>query len=145
MAKTYTFNSGTRMINWLFTAMTRLGLGAAYRHVLTVRGRKSGKLYSTPVDVVESGGDRWLVAAYGVAGWVRNVQASGDVTLSRGSRSESFKAQPVGVSEAVPVLREYLLQVPITRPYFDAAPDSPDDSLAAEVPKHPVFRLVPLE
>jgi hypothetical protein len=51
-----------RPINWVFRTMTRLGLGASYRHILTVRGRKTGRQYSTPVDVMQVGGQRWLVA-----------------------------------------------------------------------------------
>jgi deazaflavin-dependent oxidoreductase (nitroreductase family) len=144
MAKTYRFGSGPRFINRLFRVMTRLGLGAPYRHVLTVRGRKTGRPYSIPVDVVEFGGDKWLVAPYGVVNWVRNVRASGEVTLTRGSHSDRFRVEEVGVPEAVLVLRNYLSEVPVTRPYFDAAPDSPDEAIAAELPKHPVFRLIPL-
>jgi len=77
--------------------MTRLGLGASYRFILTVPGRKTGHLYSTPVDVIEAAGERWLVAGYGPAGWVRNARAAREVTLSRGGRSEKF-----GVDEADP-------------------------------------------
>jgi hypothetical protein len=39
--------------------MTRFGLGASYRYILTVPVRKTRRLYSTPVDVIEVGGDRW--------------------------------------------------------------------------------------
>ena len=53
MAKTYRLSPGTRLINSLFRALTRLGLGASYRHILTVPGRKTGRLYSTPVDIIE--------------------------------------------------------------------------------------------
>jgi len=67
MAKTYRHHSGTRLINSWFHTLTRLGLGASYRHMLTVRGRKTGRLHSTPVDVIEAGGHRWLVAGYGPA------------------------------------------------------------------------------
>jgi hypothetical protein len=41
------------------------------------------------------------------------------------------------------VLRKYMTEIRVTRPYFDAAPDSPDDAIAAELPKHAVFRLIP--
>lgn len=143
MAKTYRFGLGPRVINWLFRVMTRLALGASYRHILTVRGRKTGRLYSIPVDVVESGGHKWLVAPYGAGNWVKNVRVSGEVTLSRGNRTERFEAQEAGPAEAVPVIRKYLAEVPVTRPYFDAGPDSPDEAIAGELPKHPVFRLVP--
>jgi hypothetical protein len=33
----------------------------------------------------------------------------------------------------------------VTRPYFDATPDSSDAAIAAELPRHAVFRLIPLE
>ena len=31
----------------------------------------------------------------------------------------------------------------VTRAYFDATPDSPDEEVAAELPRHSVFRLIP--
>jgi hypothetical protein len=46
-------------------------------------------------------------------------------------------------ADAVPVLRRYMAQIHVTRPYFDAAPDSPDDAIKAELPRHPVFQLTP--
>jgi len=50
MANTYRRHLGTRLINWWFRTLTKLGLGASYRHILTVPGRKTGRLHSTPVD-----------------------------------------------------------------------------------------------
>ena len=143
MAKTYKLNLGTRLVNWVFRTMTRLGLGASYRQILTVPGRKTGRLYSTPVDVMEVGGDRWLVAGYGPVNWVRNARAAGEVTLSRGGRTEKYRIAEASPAEAVPVLRKYLTDVRVVRPYFDAAPDAPDEALEAELSRHPVFRLVP--
>ena len=75
MAKTYRLGRGTRLVNTLFQTMTRLGLGASYRHILTGPGRKTGRLHSTPVDIIQVSGERWLVAGYGPAGWVRNARA----------------------------------------------------------------------
>jgi hypothetical protein len=43
--------------------------------------------------------------------------------------------------ESLPVLREYLREVPVVRPYFDATAESSDDVLAAEARRHPVFCL----
>ncbi|MGD0219844.1 MAG: nitroreductase/quinone reductase family protein [Acidimicrobiales bacterium] len=63
--------------------MTRLGIGANYRHILTVRGRRTGEVRSTPVDVMDLAGNRWLVAPYGISNWVRNVRVSGEVSLTR--------------------------------------------------------------
>ena len=144
MAKTYRLSPGTRLINSLFRALTRVGLGASYRHILTVPGRKSGRLYSTPVDIIELDGQRWLVAGYGPTNWVRNVRAAGEVTLSRGRRSERFRAEEADRPAAVPVLRTYMREIRVTRPYFDASPDSADEEVAAELARHSVFRLIPV-
>jgi deazaflavin-dependent oxidoreductase (nitroreductase family) len=141
MAKTYRLTHGARLINSVFGLMTRLGRGASYRYVLTVPGRTTGRLYSTPVDVIETAGDRWLVAAYGPTNWVRNTRAAGEVTLSRGGRSEKFRVVEPDAQTAIPALRAYIDQIKVTRPYFDAAPDSPDSTIAAELKRHPVFRL----
>jgi deazaflavin-dependent oxidoreductase (nitroreductase family) len=143
MAKTYRWNVGSRLVNAVFRLMTRLGLGASYRHVLTVPGRKTGRLYSTPVDVLELGGDRWLVAGYGPVSWVRNARAAGEVTLSRGGNSETFRVGEATAQTAIPVLRAYIGEIKVTRPYFDANADSPDEAIAAEVKRHAVFRLIP--
>jgi deazaflavin-dependent oxidoreductase (nitroreductase family) len=142
MARTYSLNPGTRLINWVFRTMTRLGLGASYRQILTVPGRKTGRFYSTPVDVMEVDGDRWLVAGYGPVNWVLNARAAGEVTLGRGGRTDRYQVAEAAPAEAVPVLRKYLTEVRVIRPYFDAAPDAPYEDLEAELPRHAVLRLV---
>ena len=141
MAKTYAIGTSTRIINRIFRWMTQVGLGASYRHILTVRGRKSGQLRSTPVDVMAHEGSRWLVAGYGPANWVANARAAGEVTLSRGGRSEVLAVQETSPSESVPVLRKYMREVQVTRRYFDAQPTDPDDAIAAELSRHPVLKL----
>jgi deazaflavin-dependent oxidoreductase (nitroreductase family) len=143
MAKTYRRHLGTRLINWWFRTLTKLGLGAPYRQILTVPGRKTGRLHSTPVDVIEVGGQRWLVAGYGPANWMLNTRAHGQVTLSRGRHAETYKVEEVGAEGAIPVLRKYIAEIRVTRAYFDATPNSSDEAVAAELPRHAVFRLIP--
>jgi hypothetical protein len=93
--------------------------------------------------VIEVGGDRWLVAGYGPANWVLNTRAHGKVTLRRGRHSEIYKVEEVGAEDAIPVLRKYIAEIRLTRPYFDAIPSSPDEAVAAELSRHAVFRLIP--
>jgi deazaflavin-dependent oxidoreductase (nitroreductase family) len=145
MAKTYHRHTGARLINRWFTALTRIGLGASYRHILTVPGRTSGRPHSTPVDVIETNEYRWLVAGYGPANWVLNTRAAGHVQLARGGRTSRYAVQEASPEDAVPVLRAYLSKIRVTRAYFDATPDSPDEKIAAELPRHPVFRLTPTD
>lgn len=143
MARIYRQNIATRVTNWVFTTLTRLGMGASYRHLLTVRGRQTGRLHTTPVDVMETGGQRWLVAGYGPADWVRNARAAGEVTLSRGGHQRQYAIAEPAPGEAVPVLRKYMTDIRVTRRYFDATAASPDSQIEAELVRHPVLRLIP--
>jgi hypothetical protein len=88
-------------------------------------------------------GSRWLVAGYGPANWVLNTRAAGEVTLSPGGPSETYKVEEAGAEDAVPVLRKYIAEIRVTRPYFDATPGSSDKDVAAALPRHAVFRLIP--
>ncbi|MGH2580286.1 MAG: nitroreductase family deazaflavin-dependent oxidoreductase [Actinomycetota bacterium] len=140
MAKTFKVGLVTRLANLPFKIMTRLGLGLDDRHLLSVR--ESGKVHSVPVDVMRTGDRRWLVAPYGVVGWVRNARAAGEVSLARGGRRETVRIEELGPEESVAVLRKYLEEVPVTRPYFDVTPDSSNEAFAVEARKHPVFRII---
>ena len=145
MAKKYRLGIWRRSANVLVRCLLRVGLGPRHTYLLSVRGRRTGRLHSTPVTLVEEENQRWLVAPYGEVGWVRNARAVGQVTLSRGGRIERAAIFEVQPAEAAPVLRRYVMQVPITRPYFDVRPDSSLEAFLAEALRHPVFRIVPEE
>ena len=141
--KEYRLGRGTRAANTLFSVMTRLGLGASYRRLLTVTGRSSGLPRTTPVDVMNHDGTTWLVAPYGEVNWVKNLRAAGTAELRRGRHVQSFDAEEVGAELAAPVIRQYIARVPVTRAYWGASPDATVDELREEARKHPVFRLTP--
>jgi hypothetical protein len=98
-------------------------------------------MHTTPVTLIEEGGQRWLVAPYGPVNWVRNARAAGQVTLTRGRRSETVTVVELSPVESAPVLKEYLKQVPVVRPFFNVTPESPLEAFIAEAPKHPVFQI----
>lgn len=141
MAREYELTPLRRLLNWLARFLIQLGLPPKHREMLQVRGRKTGKLYSTPIALVDRDGERYLVAPYGEVGWVRNARAAGKVTLSRGRKSQTYALEEVRPDESAPVLREYIRIEPITRPFFAARESSPLEEFAAEAEKHPVFRL----
>ncbi len=109
--------------------------------MLTVPGRKSGTPWSTPVSIVRSGDERWLVAPYGERNWVLNARAAGRVELERGRSRERLAVEEIPPEAAVPVLREYYRRFRVTRPFFSVTLDSPDADWLAEAPRHPVFRM----
>jgi deazaflavin-dependent oxidoreductase (nitroreductase family) len=131
-----------RALNALVRPLARLGLTGPRTHLLTVRGRTSGRLWSTPVSIVAEAGERWLVAPYGDRNWVRNARAAGWVELRRGRRRERLTVEELPPWEAVPVLRRYYELARVTRPFFDVTLDSPEQEWLAEAPRHPVFRLI---
>jgi deazaflavin-dependent oxidoreductase (nitroreductase family) len=139
---TYRLSPVRRTVNALVRVLLRAGLGPPRTYLLTVPGRRTGQPRSTPVTLVESGGQRWLVAPYGATSWVRNARAAGRVTLARGRRSETAILVELDPEESAPVLRQYVREVPITRPFFGAGPDAPLAAFAAEAPRHPVFRIM---
>jgi len=142
VAARYQRGLARRAGNGLVRMLLRRGLGPARTYLLTVTGRRSGAPRSTPVTLVEEGGRRWLVAPYGEVAWVRNLRAAGKATLARGGRTETVAVREIKPEEAAPVLKWYVTRVPITRPYFDAKPESDLAAFRAEAPRHPVFAIV---
>lgn len=61
MAKTYRHTLPRRLANALMHGLLRIGVAPKTTVLLTVPGRRSGKPHSTPVTLVEEGGQRWLV------------------------------------------------------------------------------------
>lgn len=142
MPKTYHINSAVRFSNHLVSSLVRRGIGPRQRYILTVQGRKSGKLHFTIASVVEDQGQRWLVAPYGEVGWVRNARVVGRVTLTRGKQSETVSIVEADPHASAPILKKYLSIEPITASYFEAQRDSPVEAFEAEAARHPVFRLL---
>jgi deazaflavin-dependent oxidoreductase (nitroreductase family) len=143
MAKTYRLGLARRLVNALVAGLLRAGLAGGHTYLLSVPGRRSGRIYSTPVILIEDG-ERWLVAPYGEVSWVRNARAAGRASLKRGRHREAITVSEVGPQESAPVLRAYLRQVRVVRPFFDASPDAPLEAFVAEAGRHPVFRIEPV-
>jgi len=137
MAQTYRLSGARRLVKRRGQATRAARMGGPPH--LRPHGARSGKLYETPVTLIENG-ERWLVAPYGEVGWVRNARAAGEVQL-RARRSETLQIEEVAPTAAAPVLRRYLQQVQVVRPFFDITPTSPLEAFEGEAPRHPVFRL----
>ena len=110
-----------RLVNAVFTFLIGIGLAPAQSRILSVSGRRTGREYRTPVNLVLREGQRYLVSPYGDRAWTLNARAAGSVTLRRGSTVETVTLQELDATEAGPVLRQYVWENAITRPFFDAA------------------------
>jgi F420H(2)-dependent quinone reductase len=71
--------------NKIFVAMSRLGMryGPERPVVLTVRGRKSGKLRSTPITPMVIDGKHFVVEGFPGADWVKNAGLVKDGRIRR--------------------------------------------------------------
>jgi deazaflavin-dependent oxidoreductase (nitroreductase family) len=133
-----------RAFNKLFGLLVGLGLALPHNYLLEVRGRKSGRLYSTPVDVLERDGRRFLVAGRGQTQWVRNAAASGTVSLKKGRSSRDFRVYAVPDEEKPEILKAYLDRFKLTvQRYFPVPAGSPAESFRPFVTRYPVFELIP--
>jgi len=142
MARTYKVTFGRRLANSILITLLHLGVKLNGTYLLNIPGRKSGKIHTVPIGLIEKNGQRWLVAPYGPVNWVLNARAAGQVTLSPGRTSETVTIVELDPKESAPVLMEYLKQFPYLKPYFDVAPESSLDAFESEAPRHPVFHIV---
>ena len=122
----------------LNVAILRRGLKIGSQYLLSVRGRKSGEVRSTPISIATIAGSRYIVAAFSEAAWVQNVRAAGAGTLGRGRNIEQVRLVELPVEERGPVLRGFLRQVKGGVRFFGSA--DPDVVVAA-ADRYPVFRL----
>jgi deazaflavin-dependent oxidoreductase (nitroreductase family) len=131
-----------RLFNSIIGALVRLGIGLPNMRVLEVRGRKSGKLHTLPVDLLSDNGKLYLVAPRGRAEWVRNAEASGSVVLRRGRRVEQYQLRALSDAEKPPILKAYLdhFRREVQR-FFPLAAGSPADAFAALASRYPAFEL----
>lgn len=131
------------VFNRAISGLMALGVSVRGSRVLEVKGRKSGQWRSTPVNLLEVDGSRYLVAPRGTTQWVRNVRVAGGGRLKLGQKTEEFKATEIVGDAAVPLLRAYLRKWKweVGAFFGGVGPDSSDAELLAVVPDHPVFKL----
>ena len=142
MATAYRLTFFQRAFNASVKLWVRLGLPPRKYHLMSVAGRRSSRVHTTPVSVVEEGGQRWLVCPYGEREWVKNVRVAGRVTLTRGSYKQNCTAsEELDPHLGAAVLRAYCRAEPVTRKFFRAGPASSLAEFAAEASLHPIFRL----
>src|ERR1700694_4907373 len=78
----------------------RLGVPLGPNALLSVRGRKSGVLRTTPVARVKVDGRTWIIGTFGDVNWVRNLRAAGEGVLTVGRRRESMRATELSRAES---------------------------------------------
>jgi deazaflavin-dependent oxidoreductase (nitroreductase family) len=136
-------SAAEKAFNRAFGFIAGLGLAPSFIYLLEVKGRKSGKQYSTAVNLLELNGKQFLVAPRGRTQWVKNAEASGEVTLKRGRRRK-FRLRPLGESEKPEVLKLYLTNYKgAVQRFFPIPPNASLEAFAKIASGYPVFELIP--
>jgi deazaflavin-dependent oxidoreductase (nitroreductase family) len=132
----------SHVFNPLITGLNRLGFGIAGSETLSVRGRKSGEMRTTPVNPFEVDGRTYLLAPRGTTQWARNLRVAGEGELRRGRRVRRFKATELPDSEKLPLLRTYMDKWAWEiSDFMGIDADAPDEEVRRVAPNHPAFVL----
>jgi deazaflavin-dependent oxidoreductase (nitroreductase family) len=134
----------TALFNSVVAGFTRMGLSIWGSRILGVRGRTSGEMRTTPVNLLTVDGVRYLVAPRGVTQWVRNIRVAGEAELRLGRKVEPIRVTELTEAEKPAILRAYLrrwkFEVGV---FFDGVDASASDETLRQIgPKHPVFRVL---
>jgi deazaflavin-dependent oxidoreductase (nitroreductase family) len=136
-----------KQMNKVMIAVQKLGIPTGPAMVLTVPGRRSGKLRSTPMTPFRFDGGLYVVAGYPGADWAANARAAGTGTLSRGRRVRHVAIVELTAEQARPVLRAFPVEVPVGVRFARSSGmvvDGTSDEFEALAGRLAVFRFDPV-
>lgn len=135
-------------VNRVIVLLQRLGIAFLSFHLLSVPGRRTGRLRTTPVSPFTVEGRRYL-ASFGQTEWVKNAHAAGWGILARGRRRQRVRLLALDLEERRPILRQFPVQVPAGVRFFvqvgAVRPPADPDAFAEAAPVLAVFRVEPLD
>ena len=128
--------------------LLRLGPLLGPNALISIPGRKTGVVRTTPVALVELQGRRWVIGTFGETNWVRNLRAARHATVTVGRRQQEVQADELDVARRAEFFRTVL------GPYARALPVGPLllsllhardilDNPAQAAETRPVFELSP--
>jgi deazaflavin-dependent oxidoreductase (nitroreductase family) len=132
-----------RLFNRFMGQLLKLGFAPNYMRLLEVRGRKSGRLFTTPVNLLEFNGRLILVAARGETAWARNARAAGRIVLRRGANIQSLQVRELADPDKPEIIKAFLDRFASqVQRFFAVKASSPPDAFRAVAPRTPVFELI---
>ena len=135
-----------RIFGRLLTFFVRIGLVRGHFYVLEVRGRRSGRTISPPVDPIEFQGRGYLICARGNSNWVRNARTAGEVVLVRAMRRRHYAVRELPPGKRSPILKAYLDRFAgEVQRFFPVPKGSSVEAFNDLAPHYPVFELQPID
>jgi hypothetical protein len=142
MSKTARLPLPFRVANALLRTLIRAGVPIGNIGLLSVPGRKSGLLRTTPVALYEMNGLRYLVAESDTLDWVKNVRTADWATVIRRGRSERVKLVELPPGEAAPILMAVVQEARGASAILGIEREASAEAFVAAAASRPVFRVV---
>lgn len=133
-----------KVLNPLLGLIIKLGFSPQGGQLLTVRGRKSGKERTNPVNPMTLGESEYLVAPRGDTHWSRNLRATREGELRRGRKKRPIRVvRELEDAEKPPVIVAYLERwAGVTKDHFGITwPNPSDEDLERVAARTPVFQI----
>lgn len=131
-----------KVVNWIIKNLSKRGRLPDRIQTLIVKGRKTGKVFETPVSIVDTEDGKWIVAPYGEVNWVKNIRAADQVEVRmNGGLKKSYTASEITAKESAPVIKKYLEIEKFPKDYFQVTERSTLLEIEGEAHRYPVFQL----
>jgi deazaflavin-dependent oxidoreductase (nitroreductase family) len=123
------------------------GVPLGFNGLITIPGRTSGVLRTTPIAIIEASGRRWVWAPWGDVQWVRNLRAAGGATITVRRRTEAVTATELDPAQRLVFFRDVLDPVargiPFGRSFIRIVDGTDLDDPVEAAQGRPVFELRP--
>lgn len=137
------------LFNRVAKPLVAAGLPMGPNGLLTVRGRTSGELRTTPLAIIEVDGRRWVWSPWGDVHWVRNLRVAGQATIRVRGQQHEVRSVELDPAQRVAFFRDtfgpYARRIPFGARFvrlFDGV-DISDPVAAAD--DRAVFELLALD
>jgi hypothetical protein len=122
-------------MNVVIKGLQRMGIAFFSFHLISVPGRRTGRMRTTPVSPFTVEGQRYILS-FGQTEWVRNARVAGWGILSRGRRQTKVTLLEIEPANSRAIVGEFPKLIPAGVRFFISvglveAPGSPDQFEAA--------------
>lgn len=135
-------------VNAVMKVLQRVGIAFFSFHLISVPGRRSGRLRTTPVSPFTVDGHRYILS-FGQTEWVKNARQAKWGILSRGRRRTRVALVEVGAPESGRIAREFPHLIPAGVQFFVmlglVAPPAGPEQFEAAAERLVLFRIEPAE
>lgn len=134
-----------RPANKVIIALQRLGIVIGTMRVLSVPGRVTGELRTTPVSPLTVDGQDYVIGGLSNADWVRNARKAGWGVVAAGRRKRTrVDMVELPVEQRGVILAQFPSKVPHGVPFFQkigVVEKGTPEEFEAAADRCPVFRL----